>query len=366
MISTMESKFYLGFSRISCITPRRFALIEKHFPSFEIAWTKGDRTDFLQAGLDQSCVDEIMKIRKSIDLNREQYRLERDGVRLLTCHDLEYPRRLKEIHDYPYLLYVKGEVSLLNRPCVSIVGTRKSTSYGIQVTELLSQILVANDVVIASGAARGIDAMAHQASVKYGGQTIVVLGTGLDRMYPAEHRRWLQNMTDNNQAVMISELPYDTELMPHHFPRRNRIIAGLSAVTIIVEAGEKSGALITAQYALDENRDVFAVPGPITSPQSDGTNRLIKDGAIPLTKLEDILEFLGIQMRSMMVARELPVFSDPCEKKIYELLSSVPLHIDQLARTLRIPSHQLGSVLIQMELRGVIRDAGGMRFVRGA
>jgi len=250
-----------------------------------------------------------------------------------------------------------------DRWAVAVVGTRRVTAYGRQVVERLVPELSRAGVTIVSGLARGIDGVAHRVALASGGRTLAVLGSGLDRMYPTEHAALAREIV--GQGAVLSEFPLGTPPDALNFPRRNRIISGLAMGTLVVEAGSTSGALITADFALEQGRDVFAVPGSILSPASDGPNRLIKEGAKPVTCAQDILEELNLTAVAQHEAVREALPENDTETALLRLLSQEPLHVDELGRTAALPVAEVSSALTMLELKGLVRQVGGMNYVRG-
>src|SRR5439155_13566721 len=244
----------------------------------------------------------------------------------LTWETEGYPKRLRELDDAPPVLYALGELSAADDWAVGVVGTRRATSYGREAATQLSSGLAESGVTVVSGLAHGIDTVAHKAALDAGGRTIAVLGSGLDVIYPYENRQLVRRILDEGVGAVITEYPLGTQPDAMNFPPRNRIISGMSLGVLVVEAGEKSGALITVTFALEQGRDVFAVPGPITSRVSEGTNNLLKLGAKCVTSARDILEELNIDMVSEHVeaARSLP--ADPTERMLLDFLQDSSQH----------------------------------------
>jgi DNA processing protein len=260
----------------------------------------------------------------------------------------ELPPLLRAIHDPPKRLYLRGagEQGLLSRVAVAVVGARACSPYGSQVARLLGRELAAAGIVVVSGLARGIDGEAHRGALETAGNTVAVLGCGIDRDYPAAHTELARKIAE--RSLLVSEYEPGVEPAPWRFPARNRIIAGLCAATVVVEARKRSGALITADFALEEGREVFAVPGEITSALSAGTNALLRTGATPLTCVEDVLEALGIERRQ----RE--------EAEAHPLLDLLPASIDELVRKSGLPASELAAALAELELSGRVFEGEGV------
>lgn len=292
----------------------------------------------------------------------------KNSVTVITLADRTYPIYLKEIFAPPPLLYVKGNVEAFKKHAVAIVGTRSPTTYGKTATALLTKGLVQQNLVIVSGLARGIDTSAHECTLQSGGQTIAVLGSGIDKIYPRENTTLAEKICQN--GIVLSEFPMGTSPEAYNFPRRNRIISGLSSGVIVVEAGLKSGSLITANYGLQQGREIFAVPGPITSPMSTGTFNLLRDGATPARNGTEIAECLKVVTTNTIHFTSCPqpklaqdlLFDS--EKEIFQKISDKPVRIDELCSGLDITPAQLYPVLLNLELRGLIYQTSGQMFAR--
>ena len=267
----------------------------------------------------------------------------------------QLPDLLRQIHDPPPTLFLRGaaEVEVLGRPAVAIVGARACSTYGAQVARLLGRELAASGLVVVSGLARGVDGEAHRGALDAGGITIAVLGCGIDRDYPAAHTELARRICE--RGLVVSEYEPGVEPAPWRFPARNRIIAGLTAATVIVEARERSGALITADFALEDGREVFAVPGEITSMLSTGTNRLLRQGATPLSSTEDVLELFGLSPAQRPHGPTLSVAAT----KLLERLADGAVSADELARTTELEPGRLAAGLAELELGGLVAEAEG-------
>ena len=275
----MDKRFWVGFNVIKGIGAVRLQALRDHFGDLEVAWQA--HPDALQsAGLGAKLTERLVQVRSKLNLDSFIQHILEQGITILTWDDEQYPSRLKEIDQPPPVLYVKGSFFKEDTWAVAVVGTRRVSAYGRQVTEEIASYLAANGVTVVSGLARGVDAFAHQAALQAGGRTLAVLGCGVDQVYPPEHRGLAEKVIAS--GALLSDYAPGTPPDASNFPPRNRIISGLSMATVVVEAGDTSGALITAQFAVDQGREVFAVPGNIYAPQSRGTNRLISQGARPL------------------------------------------------------------------------------------
>jgi DNA processing protein len=294
----------------------------------------------------------------------------RCGGTVLTPDDPEFPALLKQIPDAPPVLFASGNLSLLGRPTVAIVGSRDHSAYGAEVCRRVAWAAAEAGVVVASGMARGLDAVAHQAAIDAGGGTIGVLGNGLGVVYPAANRRLYQRVAA--EGLLLTEFPPGERPSAGSFPRRNRIISGLARVTLVVEAGEGSGALITAGTALDQGREVMAIPGPITSPGSVGANRLIRDGAAPLLEPRDLLDHYPDAVppatrraySAGAAFMPLPDTLTPAERSVAELLVGEPTLVDELIERSGRGAAELMALLSALEIAGIVEQRAGGRFVR--
>lgn len=328
----------------------------------EEAW-KASAAALQSAGLTGKALSALLAGRDSISPADEMERLEKAGVRALTWHDDDYPAPLKEIFDKPPILYVRGQLTPEDEWSVALVGTRRATAYGRQAAEELAAGLASNGITVVSGLARGIDTIGHKAALKAGGRTLAALACGLDLIYPPENVRLAQEIME--QGALLSDYPLGTQPRSEFFPRRNRIMVGVSLGVLVVEGNVKSGALITARQALDENREVFALPGSIYAPTFKGTNWLIQTGQAKLvTRLEDVLEELNLTMAAhQMEAKEvLPV--DDTEERLLRCLTAEPIHIDDVLRSSHLAIETVSSVLAMLELKGMVRQVGNMNYVR--
>jgi len=357
-----ELKYWTAFHRIPGVGRVRYQALLDRFGSLAEAWSAGP-TDLRSAGLDDRVVRAIATERPNIDPDSELDRLEKHGTRALTWNDDAYPALLKEIDDAPPVLYVRGDISAIDEWAVSVVGTRRPTPYGRQVAEEISYQLASHHISVVSGLARGVDAIAHRAAIQAGGRTVAVLACGLDIVYPPEHARLAREIMEH--GALISDYPLGTQPRGDYFPRRNRIMSGVSLGVLVVEGDVKSGALITARLALDQNRDVFAIPGSIFSPQSRGTNAIIQKGEAKLVQtVEDVLEELNLTMVPHQIEMQelMPATDTECD--LLRHMSKEPVHIDEVCRQSGLPVSTVSSVLAMMELKGLIKQMGPMAYVR--
>jgi DNA processing protein len=352
-----DSKYWVGFNIISGIGRVRFAQLENYFSSLEQAW-QADSSELKHAGLDKIAINAIVAGRPGINLDNEVEELERKQVQVLTYHDSRYPARLREVYDYPPLIYVRGSLLPQDEWCIAVVGTRRATAYGRQITEEIVKDLTRNKITIVSGLARGIDAVAHRSALSSGGRTLAVCACGLDNIYPPENGELAHNIVSN--GALISEYPLSTK---PNFPRRNRILSGLSMGVLVVEAGESSGAVITAHLALEQNREVFAIPGSILSPASAGTNRLIQEGAKLVSNYNDILEELNLTTVAHQIEMKEVIPATETETMLLKYLSHEPTHIDDVCRNAGLSIATISSTLAMMELKGMVKQVGNMNYV---
>lgn len=361
-ISTDELQYWVAFSRIPRIGAVRMRALESYFGSMAEAWRAGP-AELKAAGLDRGTIESIVKERPAIDPAQEIDRLEAAGVSAYTWHDDSYPRRLREVDDHPPVLFVKGELAPQDEWAVAVVGTRRATPYGRQAAEHFSSDLAKQQITIVSGLARGIDAIAHRTALNLGGRTIAVLACGLDIVYPPEHAKLAAEITSH--GALVSDYPLGTQPRSEFFPRRNRILSALSLGVLVIEGDVDSGALITARNAIDQNREVFAVPGSIYAPAARGTNKLIREGEARLvTRAEDILEELNLTASVQQPELPLVTISDPTEAALLKVLSSQPIHIDEVQRASGLPISAVSGALALLELKGIVRQVGAMSFVR--
>ncbi|MGC9399818.1 MAG: DNA-processing protein DprA [Anaerolineae bacterium] len=355
-----ELCYWLGFNLVRGIGPVRLRALLNRFGDVRAAWEAP--TEALEAaGLDQRSLNNLLKVRRQVDLEQVQRKVEKEGVHVLTWESADYPKLLQQIPDPPPVLYVKGELTPADEWAVAMVGTRKATAYGKEVARQLSDELARNHVTVVSGLARGIDGVAHRAALEAGGRTIAVLGCGVDRVYPPEHRKLAREIITN--GALISDYPLGTRPEGKNFPPRNRIISGLSQGVVVVEAGLRSGALITADFAADQGRDVFAVPGNIFSPASQGCNRLLREGASVVTEGRDILEVLHFDHLAEKQVARVVLPENATEATLFEQLSYEPRHVDELARASALPVEEVSSTLVMMELKGMVRQVGPLQYV---
>jgi len=355
-----DLRYWIGFNRVMGIGPAKLRALLDHFGDLETAW-HADSSALREAGLDRRALEYLLAARSAMNLEAEVARVKQLGARPITWEDADYPPQLKSITAPPPLLYVKGAFTAADLWAIAVVGTRKATAYGRDVTRLLVGDLTRSGVTIVSGLARGIDAAAHQAALDAGGRTIAVLGHGIDFIYPPEHRKLAEQITEH--GALVTDYPISTAPEGKNFPPRNRIISGLSLGVLVVEGDTSSGAGITADFCLEQGREVFAVPGNILQRSSRLPNTLIQQGATLVLSAEDILEQLNLNMVAQHAEAREVIPADATEAKLLELLSAEPVHIDDLHRETGLPIAQVSSTLALMELKGMVRQVGGMNYV---
>jgi DNA processing protein len=355
-----DLKYWIGFTIIPGIGRTRLAQLESYFGNMEAAW-RAAPADLRQSGLDSGTIRAITTWRPKISLEAEMEKLDGYGIKVFTWRDPDYPSRLKEIYDYPPVLYVRGSLLPEDEWCLAVVGTRRATVYGRQVTEEIVADLAQSKITIVSGMARGIDSIAHRSALEAGGRSIAVFASGLDTVYPAENAALARDIMQ--QGALVSEYPPGIRPRADKFPRRNRIMSGLSLGVLVVEAGETSGAMITANMALEQNREVFAIPGSILSPASRGANHLIQEGAKLVRDYTDILEELNLTaVAQQLEMKEVIPFSDT-ESMLLKQLRAEPTHIDEVCRNSGLPIAAVSSTLTMMELKGMVKQMGNMSYV---
>jgi DNA processing protein len=356
-----DLRYWVGFNLVRGIGPMRLQALLSFFDNdIEAAWKAPER-DLRAAGLDRRSLRNLLKARADVDLDMVLRKIEKVGARVLTLNNENYPRLLRELEDAPPVLFVKGTLEPADEWAIAIVGTRKVTVYGRQVADQIAGDLARNGATIVSGLARGVDGIAHRAALKAGGRTIAVFGCGIDHIYPREHRKLAAEIMEH--GALISDYPLGMPPEAANFPPRNRIISGLSRGVVIVEAGARSGALITANFAADQGREVFAVPGSILSPASVGCNRLIRDGAYVVLEARDVLEPLHMDRLEEKQAVRQIIPDNPIEARILEHLSAEPQHMDELVRAMDLSTETVSSTLVMMELKGMVRQVGTLQYV---
>jgi DNA processing protein len=358
-----DLKYLIALSHFPKFGPARLKKIKNHFQTWENAFLSS-AGELTKAGIEEKVSSEFSAAKGNINPDEIMEKMEKENIMAATLSDEIYPPLLKEIYNPPQLIYYKGELSKDNEFNLAVVGSRKFTSYGQMAVEKIVGELANSNLTIVSGLALGIDSLAHDAALKANGRTIAVLGSGLDQqnIYPFSNR-YLSDKIIASGGALISEFSPGTPPLKHNFPQRNRLISGISLGVLVIEAGEKSGALITANFALEQNREVFAVPGNIYSPVSAGTNNLIKKGARVVINAADILETFDLaQIFSVMENKKaLPETEE--EKLILKHLNREPLHINDIVRAANLDTSVINSTLTIMEMKGMVKNLGNMQYI---
>ncbi len=347
---------------ISGLGNRSLWNIKNRFGSFANFITANNQ-ELYSAGLHQETISEFIERRKTLNSLNYLDDLERRGIRAICFEEEDYPEFLKNIHNPPYIMYYSGTIHLTRQFCLAVVGARRATVYGKKVAHKFSQGLAGQGIVVVSGMARGIDTEAHLGALDAGGYTIAVLGSGLAHIYPRENVKLYERIVSH--GLVLSEFPLHTPPEPGNFPMRNRLISGLSYGVVAVEAKTQSGALITADFALDQGRDVFAVPGPVDSPNSEGTNNLIKQGAKLITGIEDILEeYECFRNTAPVQPKQEQLWLDDNENMIIQYMGSQSVQFDELLKGLGMEVGLLSTLLLKMELSGIVKLLPGNYYVK--
>ena len=363
-----QIKYWVALGRVRLLGTVRFRRLEAYFGQAENAWTAA-YGELKAAGMEDRVVKEIVATRDRVSPDDEMAKFERIGVKAINWRHQDYPARLKEISDPPPVLYYKGELLSSDERSLAVVGTRSPTSYGREVAATLTADLARNGLTIVSGLALGIDGIAHRAALDAGQRTIAVVANGLDIVYPRDHTGLSQRIAE--QGAVVSEMPLGVRPDSRSFPRRNRLISGISLGSLVVEAGEASGARWTVYHALEQNREVFCVPGSIFSPASRLTNRLIQEGAKLVSHANDVMEELNLSVVGHQIEMRLAQESIPdlaingdSESKLMDQLDHEPIHIDDIRRRAGMPITEVSGLLTMLELQGKVKQVGCMHYVR--
>lgn len=358
-----ERRSILALHRILGINLNQyFEKIKQYYGSFAAAWDAADLP--MEMGLSENLRDAYYRLKETISPEQLEKEYLAKGIRYLTRIDQEYPFFLLQISNIPCILYYCGDISLLQNNCLAVVGSRQASIYGTRQAKLFAAELSKNGLTIVSGLARGIDAAAHEGALEGKGSTLAVLGAGLDEPYPRENIRLFRRICE--KGLVISEFPPGTKPLNYHFPIRNRIISGLSLGVFVVEAMARSGSLITCDLALEQGKEVFALPGVVTSPNSIGALRLIQQGAKLVIYPQDILEELGYEYQTAVYNNQKAKVStiDQTEKTIYHQIAWEPVHIDFLLEKFPEQQEMVMRILLELELKGLIRQLPGKYYVR--
>jgi DNA processing protein len=369
--------FWVAITRIEGLGIRGCHKLIEHFGSPQGAYM-ASLTELESCGIPSRAAQAIFAQTALQDAEKELEKAEKAGYRLISLESEDYPHLLKQIPDAPLVLYVRGDVKVLSQYSVAMVGTRRPSAYGSSVAHRLARDLAERQLVVVSGLARGIDSASHRGALEAKGRTVAVLGSGIDVMYPRENKRLADEIA--NSGAVISEFPLGTGPTPENFPIRNRLISGLSLGVVIVEAAEYSGSLITARLAVDQNREVFAVPGNITSPQSFGPNHLLKQGAKLVDQWMDVIEEFPAEVRMQLLppteasdagpmsAQAGTLFTSsltPEQQTVFEVLrADQALFVDEIVSAANAPHPRVLAALLHLEMNGLIRQLPGKNFIR--
>jgi len=354
-------KYWLAINSCQEIGSNGLRRLSKKFKSMKTAW-RASFSQYKQAGLKEKQISAIKKTKKEVDPDEELAKVKKEGIKVITFKAKNFPESLKNIPSPPAILYYKGNIENEEKNNLAVVGTRRMTLYGSQITEKLIKEIATVGINIVSGLALGVDAQAHRTTLENKGKTIGILGCGIDErsIYPLENRGLAQKIIESG-GVIASEFHINTPPLKHHFPMRNRLISGLSRAVLVVECPERSGALITARTAIEQGKEVMAVPGDIRSPNAKGPNNLIKLGAKPVTETEDILEeFKGIELDRI----EHKIIADNQEEEsILNLFSEKPLLFDKIVKRSGLNTAKTNSVLTMLEIKGRVRNVGMNKYI---
>lgn len=355
----MLNPLYVDLLSLPKMTDVKLKNLLKNFKSPEAIFEASLKDLIEVAGIEQDLALAIKSYRQSDETRKKIEVGQRLNIKTISFLDENYPKNLTTINDFPSVLFVRGEIKNEDSKALAIIGTRSATDYGKQIAEKFAYELASYGITIVSGLARGIDTIAHKGAIKGKGRTIAVLGCGIDIYYPPENRNLYSEIAEN--GAVLTEFNFGTPPLAHHFPQRNRLISGLAIAVLAVEARSKSGVLNTVEWAANQGRDVYAVPGDIRSKTSEGTNQLIKDGAKPVSSIQDILEELGIAAKKEE-KREIPV--SEIEKKLLETIALEPLYVDKIAELTNMDIPSLLTTLLELEIKGLVKQLPGKRFVK--
>ncbi len=359
----MSLKFHVAFSQINRIGAKKFTLLKNYFSTLEQAWN-ASCFELIEAGIEHGLAEEIVLRRKNINPDEELEKLQKENISAVALDDEHYPKLLKQTYSPPFLLYYKGDLNNIHEQSLAVVGSRNITNYGKQITPQIVEQLLGQNILIVSGLALGVDSLAHLTCVRNKKPTVAVLGSGLDKqnIYPSINRSLAGEILANG-GLLVSEFPVGMMPLRHNFPARNRVISGLCLGTLVIEAGESSGALITAHFALEQNREVFAIPGSINLPMSIGTNNLIKRGAKLVMSAEDIFEELNLKQLKQFQTAEQTIPDSPEEGAIIKHLKTEPLHINEIVKLSDLTMQEVNSTLMMLEMKGKVRNLGNNSYI---
>lgn len=352
--------YLLSLHLVNGIGPIRLRKIVDYFQDPKLAWDAKD-AELFSIGIPKSVIEKLKEAKVNFDPESFLEKINKSNIKFLTFYDDSYPKSLKEIYDPPMVIYYRGNLQESDFRAIGVVGTRKVTGYGRLVTEEFTKGLVEAGFTIVSGLAKGVDTIAHQVAVAKKGRTLAILGGGIENIFPYENTSLAKQIASGFGAV-ISEFPPNAPHLPGNFPARNRIISGLSLGVLVTEAAQDSGSLITAHLALEQGKEVFAVPGPITSNLSRGPADLIKQGAALVFNVDDLLTTLGVERKVVRDVSNIQLSES--EKIILEYLKNQTRHIDEISRDLNKPSAEISAGLIKMEIFGLVKNLGGGNYTK--
>ncbi len=352
-----EREYLISLSTFTLFGPKRVRLLVSYFKSASSVW-RATRKDLLNLGIGASLVDKFIEHRSRFDFDDYVSGLKRHSIKVLLIDDPKYPENLKLIDDAPIVLYVRGNLKRSDTRAVAIVGTRSMTAYGREIAKKFAEELTGFGITIISGLAIGVDVEAQRSALKAGGRTISVLASGLDTISPISNKALALEFIKNSGAI-VSEYPLGYQPHPYDFPVRDRLISGMAKAVVVIEGRMKSGTFYTVKAAADQGRPVFAIPGPITSPASEGPNYLIQNGAKLVTDVKDILEELNMQFKVDIEAVEKIIPTDRSEAKLVEILEVEPMHLDELVRITGGKTSEVSARLIILEMKGLVKNLGG-------
>lgn len=355
-------EYLIAFSYINGIGPKKLKLLIDYFPNMKDAW-EASIHDFIKLGFNTKDSQAISEARNKLQPNKLYNNIIKNKINIVTLKDNNYPQLLKEIYSPPSILYYKGTLPNNSNMSLGVIGTRKTSIYGRQATLDLVSILAKTGLIIVSGLALGIDTLAHQTTLKHGGVTMAILGCGLDNIYPSSNYQLAKNIILNGGCI-ISEYPPGTKPLKQHFPARNRIIAGITKGVLVIEGNHKSGALITARFSLDYNREVMAIPGSIFNTNAEGTNHLLKNGAHLISSAEDVLNVLDLQFIQKYKETQQILPQNSEEKSLLDIITKIPIHIDEIIQQCTLQISTINATLTIMEMKGLIKNLGGGNFIR--
>ena len=354
---------FIALNMVPCLGPVNVRRLLQAFGSPDRILTAGRGELNAIEGLSQDIVDSIVSWESAVDLQREMHQIREFGATVLTLDDHEYPAQLREIHDPPSALYVWGKLEPRDRHAIGVVGSRRTSHYGLECAKKLSYQIAHAGLTVVSGLARGIDTAAHQGALAAKGRTVAVLGAGLKHLYPAENQALAEKIATS--GALVTEFPMDTTPDRQTFPMRNRIISGWGFGLLVVEAGYNSGALISASQAAEQGRNLYAIPGPIDRPTSHGTNRLIQQGAKLVMSVEDILEDVRVLFPAPpALTQSKPPDLDGDLLRVYEAITAQETPIDEIIRRSRLGAGVATAALLQLEMLRLVKQLPGKYFVK--